>query len=242
MSRVILPRRFAGAPRSRARKRHLPQHGLLIFVAQVALLVAVPLADTGSRLTPGTFVLAAQATAVATIFLLGYRRVGGVVGIVAMVGLGWAACHIITLEEVRLPPALVLIGTYVVGVFLCVQHAFVEGVESKQRIYCGCAGYLMVGLVFAGGHALAHVEIGADYFLPQAIEGAREARWIDFVWLSYSTLTTAGFSDIKPVGGVSTLLCTLEGLCGILFPATLIARIASLTSEEQAAGRSPKTS
>jgi hypothetical protein len=215
----------------RLRHFRFPQHGLFIFLIQIGLLLFVPLVDTGARLTPGIFAIVAQATAVATILLLGYRRVGLVVGIVAVVALGWAAVHIITLERVRLPPTLVLIGTYVVGVYLCVQHAFLAGVKAKQRIYCGCAGFLMIGMVFASAHALAHVMLGSGYALPDSIEGGRESRWIDFVWLSYATLTTAGYSDMVPVGGLPLLLCTLEGLCGILYPATLIARIASVPAD-----------
>jgi hypothetical protein len=53
-------------------------------------------------------------------------------------------------------------------------------------------------------------------------------RWVDFLWLSFSTLTTAGFGDVSPVGTWPCAIATLEGLCGILYPATLIARIASL--------------
>jgi len=51
---------------------------------------------------------------------------------------------------------------------------------------------------------------------------------IDFVWVSFSTHTTLGYCDLKPVGRWANVLCTLKALCGILFPATLIARIASL--------------
>ena len=60
------------------------------------------------------------------------------------------------------------------------------------------------------------------------IEHARQLRWVDFVWLSFSTLTTAGFGDVAPVTAAACAISTLESLCGILFPATLIARIASL--------------
>jgi hypothetical protein len=41
-------------------------------------------------------------------------------------------------------------------------------------------------------------------------------------------LTTAGFGDVAPVTATACAISTLESLCGILFPATLIARIASL--------------
>jgi hypothetical protein len=66
------------------------------------------------------------------------------------------------------------------------------------------------------------------YTLATQAEALRTRRWLDFLWLSFSTLTTAGFNDVIPVTPWPCTLATLEGLCGILFPATLIARIASL--------------
>lgn len=222
---------LAGIRPQRLRHLRFAKHGLFIFLMQIGLLLGVPLLDTGTQLTPGAFAILSQATAVATIRLLGYRRIARIVGVIAIFALGWAAIHVITLETVRLPPTLVLIGTYVAGVYLCVQHAFMSGVEAKQRIYCGCAGFLMLGMMFAAAHAVAHLTLGATYDLPNEIEGLRTTRWIDFIWLSYATLTTAGYSDLVPVGGLPLLLCTLEGLCGILYPATLIARIASLPTE-----------
>ena len=222
---------LAGARSRRLRYLRIPKHGFAVFMMQIGLLLAAPLLDTGERLTPGAFAILSQAIAVATIRLLGYRRVARIVGLIAIFALGWAAIHVITLEAVRLPPTLVLISTYAAGAYLCVLHAFMAGVDSKQRIYCGCAGFLMLGMMFAAGHAVAHVALGATYALPVEVEGLRSTRWIDFVWLSYATLTTAGYSDLVPVGGLPLMLCTLEGLCGILYPATLIARIASLPTE-----------
>jgi hypothetical protein len=196
---------LVGAGSRRLRYLRIPKHGFAVFMMQIGLLLAAPLLDTGERLTPGAFAILSQAIAVATIRLLGYRRVARIVGLIAIFALGWAAIHVL--------------------------HAFMAGVDSKQRIYCGCAGFLMLGMMFAAGHAVAHVALGATYALPVEVEGLRSTRWIDFVWLSYATLTTAGYSDLVPVGGLPLMLCTLEGLCGILYPATLIARIASLPTE-----------
>ena len=66
------------------------------------------------------------------------------------------------------------------------------------------------------------------YRLSTELEGGRLPRWVDFIWLSFSTLTTAGFGDMTPVGSWPCAVAALEGLCGILYPATLIARIAAI--------------
>lgn len=114
-----------GAGHRRLRYLRFPKHGLFIFLMQIGLLMFAPLADTGDRLTPGGFAIDSQATAVATITLLGYRRIAIVVGLTAVVALGWAAIHVITLEGVRLPPTLVLISTYAATAYLCVLHAVI---------------------------------------------------------------------------------------------------------------------
>ena len=86
----------------------------------------------------------------------------------------------------------------------------------------------MIGIIFAGIHGLLHGHGFGQYQLTLEFEGVRNIRWVDFIWFSYATLTTAGYSDVVPVGSFSLTITTFEGLCGILLPATLIARIASL--------------
>ena len=95
-------------------------------------------------------------------------------------------------------------------------------------ILCGAASFVLIGLVFASIHAIVGLGDGIGYTLVGGVEHARPLRWVDFVWLSFSTLTTAGFGDVTPVNAAACAVSTLESLCGILFPATLIARIASL--------------
>ena len=90
----------------------------------------------------------------------------------------------------------------------------------------------MLGMVFAGIHCLVHACGLGEYQLPLEFEGIRNVRWVDFIWFSYATLTTAGYSDLVPVGSFSLTVSTFEGLCGILLPATLIARIASLPASK----------
>jgi hypothetical protein len=106
-----------------------------------------------------------------------------------------------------------------------------------QRIFCGAASFVQLGFMFATVHGLLGVALGDGYALVAGVEDARPLRWVDFVWLSFSTLTTAGFGDVAPVSAAACAVSTLEGLCAILFPATLIARIASVqTVSEVPAG------
>lgn len=208
--------------------RHpLVQHGGLIFLGQILLVLLVPLVDRGEVHTPVELFAGAIAVSAMTVLLLGHRRPA--LGLAAISGLAVVGLLVRgEMLEIRLPGTILLVVAYVWGSSLCVRHAFVGDVPAAQRILCGAASFIMLGFVFAALHTLVGVASPGAYVLSAALEGARSPRWIDFVWLSFSTITTAGYGDLAPVGRWASALCTLEALCGILFPATLIARIASL--------------
>lgn len=209
------------------RHRRLPHHGGLIFLGQILLVIFVPLLDHGERHTPVEMFLAALAVSALTVLALGRRRTA--ILMAAMCGLAITSITLWgNLLEIRLPGMLTLAVAYSYAAWLCVRDAFATELAAAQRILCGAAGFVMTGFIFAVLHNLLGGWLDGVYTILPAGESSRAPRWIDFVWLSFSTLTTAGYCDLAPTGRWANTLCTLEALCGILFPATLIARIASL--------------
>jgi hypothetical protein len=226
LSRRISQRRAAAAP----------YHGLLIFLGQILLVLLVPLFDHGEHSTPLPLALAAVAMALASLALLGYRTLPSVLAVVAVVAFLWAwSCPEAGLQG-RGPAILVLMAAYSVTVYLSVYYALNAEMRPSQRILCGAASFVMLGFLFTAFHGVVATWDAGRYVLAEHLEGGRALRWVDFLWLSFSTLTTAGYSDTRPVGTWPCAVATLEGLCGILYPATLIARIAALP----AAGESGK--
>ena len=189
-----------------------PYHGLLIFAGQILLVLLVPLVDRGEQSTPFLVGLAAVSMALVTLGLLGYRRLPLVMGVTAVLAFLWAQSYREASFHGRGPAIAVLVIAYSVTVYLSVDYAFNAEIRPSQRILCGVIASLGLG----------------TYRLAENLEGGRALRWVDFFWLSFSTLTTAGFGDVSPVGAWPCAVSTLEALCGILYPATLIARIASL--------------
>ena len=206
----------------------VPYHGLLIFAGQILLVLLVPLLDRGEQSTPLPVGLAAVSSALVTLGLLGYRRLPLVMGLVAAFAFLWAQSYPEASFHGRGPAIAVLVMAYSVTVYLSVDYAFNGEMRPSQRILCGAASFVMLGFLFTAMHGvIAALGLGT-YSLAENLEGDRAPRWVDFLWLSFSTLTTAGFGDMATVGSRPCAIATLEGLCGILYPATLIARIASL--------------
>lgn len=227
-----LPREPQLIAHRREHRARLERHGMLIFLGQVGLICLVPLFDTGQRLTPGGFVIIALALAIATVWLLGYQWLMLLLAGTSTFACCWTAFHIVSDLGFRLPPLIVFMLVKLAVIYLCIRQAFKDGVPGPQRIYCGAASFIMLGIFFAALHALVGTFGYGHYALPQEFENGREIRWVDHIWFSFATLTTAGYSDMVPTGSLPLTIATFEGLCGILFPATLIARIASLPADE----------
>lgn len=206
----------------------LPHAGLLIVAGQVLLMVLAPALDDGGNRVPPTVFAAAMAVSVLTVRALGHRRLALTLAAVCGLALAWIVASHHALLAARLPGTLTLIAAYSVAAVLCVRTAFAGGLSTAQRILCGAACYLMVGVVFAIVHALVGIADDSAYAFADTAGVARARRWIDSFWMSFSLLTTAGFSELEPAGKWGYLVAMLESVCGVLFPATLIARIASL--------------
>jgi hypothetical protein len=204
------------------------QQGIVIFALQLLMIVLIPVLDDGGRLVPLPYAAAALAVATLSVRFLGYQRTAGVIAAVGIATILWEMGAPRVPSLMRFPLWLTMITACIISTGLCIKTAFALRVPPVQRIFCGAASFVLLGFVFASIHALVGLGDGTGYAIVGGVEHARQLRWVDFVWLSFSTLTTAGFGDVAPVTATACAVATLESLCGILFPATLIARIASL--------------
>lgn len=210
------------------RRPPVTQQGIVIFALQLLMIVLIPVLDDGGRLMPLPYGAASLAVATLTVRFLGYKRTAWTIAAVSVAALLWELGLPRVPSVLRFPLWLSIVGACIVAAGLCIKTAFALRVPPVQRIFCGAASFVLIGFVFASIHALVGIGAGVGYTLTGGVERARDLRWVDFVWLSFSTLTTAGFGDVAPVTATACAVATLESLCGILFPATLIARIASL--------------
>lgn len=213
----------------------MPHGGAVIFALQMLLVVLVPLLDDGRPLAPLLYVGVMITTQALTVFLLGYGRTSALIATVGGAVLAFAFVTGRITGSTRLLLWAALLSGGAATVALTVKSAFAAGVPAVQRIFCGASAYVMLGFVFAAIHGLVGYMLEGGYSLEPGVEKLRTIRWSDYVWLSFATLTTAGFGDVVSVGAVPSAVSTLEALAGVLFPATLIARIASLADADRRA-------
>lgn len=62
-----------------------------------------------------------------------------------------------------------------------------------------------------------------------AVEPERPRRWIELLFLSFSTLSSVGNGDIMPLGSQARVLVMLEQIAGVGYIATVVSRLIGLT-------------
>ena len=112
--------------------------------------------------------------------------------------------------------AAVLLGAIASIVDRIARHEDV----SLQTLLGAIAAYLLVGQAFAWAYLTL-----PGYFDDQVISPAVAGEVP--MYYSYVVLTTLGFGDVTPTGGVAERVTVLEALTGQLFVGVLIARLVS---------------
>jgi hypothetical protein len=110
------------------------------------------------------------------------------------------------------------------------HQVFRDGPVSRHRIRGAVAAYLLIGLTWTYIYLLiALLFEGAFSFPPTtAVHPDDPSLQSTLAYYSFVTLTTVGYGDIVPIHPAARMFAILEALIGMLYPATLLARLVSL--------------
>jgi hypothetical protein len=196
---------------------------LHLLVALLVMLVAYPYAGGG-----GALGVAAVLIPIASVFALAterrYRAIPITLGAVTVAGVVQEAAG------VDLLPILV-VGVSGLLLYASTTLFVLRRVLRSERVtgdtLCGAiAVYLMIGLTWSLGYVLLEYLRPGSYQL--AAVAARQATGKDLLYFSYVTLATLGYGDVVPVTDGARSLAVLEGLCGTIYMAILVARLIGL--------------
>jgi hypothetical protein len=112
------------------------------------------------------------------------------------------------------------------------KAVFGPGRVTLHRVQGAIVLYFNFGLFFFTLYQLVNVLV-PEAFTGLPPTGTERGSGAALLYFSFSTLTTAGFGDIKPLYPIARNLANLESVIGSLFPATLLARLVSLEIEHR---------
>jgi hypothetical protein len=119
---------------------------------------------------------------------------------------------------------LINIGLLAVAMGSVLRRVVTSETVSSRTIGGAISVYASLGILFTWAYGLVDRIEGGDFFghVAGGVQGS------DFLFFSYTTLTTTGYGDLVPAGQIGRMLSGLEMMIGQVFLVTLVAGLVSL--------------
>jgi cytosine/uracil/thiamine/allantoin permease len=206
--------------------RIFTQRCFLLFAALIALILVAPFVGDTVR---GRFILNGAQALVLIAAVAAVGRTTMPFGIALLLGI--PAFVFLLLSEFQpeesshylaLANAFFL-AFYIVAVSYLLRYVFNPEVMTEDKLFGAAAGYLMLGIMWAYAYHLL------QFFEPQSFVKAGDAQrsFFDLLYMSFGCLTSNGPGDLTPIGKARSFVM-VEQVCGTLFIAILVARLAGI--------------
>ena len=108
-----------------------------------------------------------------------------------------------------------------------IRYMFQDDVVTSDELWATGATFTVVAWAFA------YLYVAVQVFWPgsfiAAVDSDAQRTWMDLLFLSVTTLTSTGLSDIVPVTPHARSVVMLEQIGGMLYLAMVVARVTALT-------------
>ncbi len=148
--------------------------------------------------------------------------VAGAIGAVTLAArwLAWAAPG----TKIEIWNEVASLASVLAIAYVLLAQIFRKGPINVMRVLGAVAVYLLLGVAYAQAYQIA------IRFNPMAISSSEGAviEFRDWIYFSFSTLSTLGYGDIIPTGRFTRSLVIAEAISGQLYLAVLIARLVAM--------------
>jgi hypothetical protein len=196
----------------------------VLLAGQLVAVLAYPFlsGSTAGRAVLGVVQLVVVLSAVAAVRLTpALTWVGLLMGAPATVFAVWEAIAPHT-DWVVLTSALFHVPFYGFVSYAMIRYLFHDDRVSTDEFFATGAAFTVVAWAFAYLYAAVQVLWPGSFGDQQG--------WYELLFLSFTTLTSVGLSDIVPVLGHARSISMVEQFAGVLYVALVIARIVGIAS------------
>jgi hypothetical protein len=130
-------------------------------------------------------------------------------------------------ESVGLTSALLHAPFYFYVSYGLIRYLFADARVTRDELFAIGATFTVVAWGFAYVYAAVQI-IWPASFSGDGGTGDPHA-WFELLYLSFTTLTSVGLSDIGPIGAHARAVVMLEELAGVMYVAMVVARLVGLT-------------
>jgi hypothetical protein len=98
---------------------------------------------------------------------------------------------------------------------------------TRDELYAVGATFTLVAWAFA--YTFTVVQAIYPHSFTAAVDPQDPRSWVELLFLSFTTLTSTGLSDVIPVKPFARAVCMIEQLGGLAYVAVLVSRLVGLT-------------
>jgi Ion channel len=199
-----------------------------LLVAQLAAVLLYPLVEGGSA---GRALLSVVGIAILGLVLLAVRSTPGLTWIVVLLAIPATVLLLIqavTGSDTLLPYSSALeavIYFYAAGSLIAYMLADHE--ITRDELFAVGATFTLVAWAFAYSYTvLQAIEPGS---FTAAVDPAADRSWMELLFLSFTTLSSTGLSDVVPIKPFARGVVMLEQVAGVGYIAMVVSRLVGLT-------------
>jgi hypothetical protein len=133
-------------------------------------------------------------------------------------------------DAVVLTSALFHAPFYFYVSYAMLRYLFHDDRVTRDELFATGAAFTVVAWGFAYVYAAAQVVWPGSFI---GAGGGGDRPWFDLLFLSFTTLTSVGLSDVLPVEAHARSLAMVEMVAGVFYVALVVARLVSLAVTRQ---------
>lgn len=199
-----------------------------LLAAQLVSLMLYPLMDdsTGGRLLFGAVALVVVPLAVWVVNRSPFAT--GIAWLLAIPAMLMTVVGVLLQQEVLLPiSALLEAVLYFYAAGSLISYMLHDHEVTGDELFAAGATFTLLAWGFAYAYFVCQAWYPGSFV--GAIEPERPRRWMELLFLSFTTLSGVGLGDILPLSAPARVLAMLEMFVGVGYLATVVSRLISLT-------------
>ena len=200
----------------------------VLLIGQLVVVLAYPFLDTD---TWGRAVLGVVQMVLVFTAATAVRRTPALGWVAVLLGapaMAFAVLEAIepTTDWIVLVSAALHAPFYLYVSYAMLRYLFHDDRVTRDELFATGAAFTVVAWAFA------YIYAGAQVLWPGSFisaDGEGNQPWFDLLYLSFTTLTSVGLSDIVPVQGHARSLVMVEQVAGVFYVALVVARLVGLS-------------
>ena len=199
----------------------------LLLAAQLAAVLVYPFMEGAA----GRALFSAFGIAILGLVVLAVRESPGLTWVA--VGLGVPATVLLIVQAITDSDALLpyssafeaVLYFYAAGVLI--RSMLADREVTRDELFAVGATFTLVAWAFAYAYVVCQaIEPGS---FTAAVNPEADRTWMELLYLSFTTLTSTGLSDIVPVQPFARAMVMIQQLAGLAYVAMVVSRLVGLT-------------